>query len=65
MCTEYEKKEEIALITMNNPPVNSLGLSTRKGIFEGVKKGLDYNSVTAIVITCAVFEKACGRRQDV
>jgi 3-hydroxyacyl-CoA dehydrogenase len=53
MSAEYEKKGEIALITMNNPPVNGLGLSTRQGVFAGVKKGFDDDSVKAIVITGA------------
>ena len=53
MSAEYEKKGEIALITMNNPPVNGLGLSTRKGIVEGVKKALGDDSVRVIVITGA------------
>jgi 3-hydroxyacyl-CoA dehydrogenase len=53
MSVEYENKGEIVVITMNNPPVNGLGLSTRSGILEGLKRALADDSVTAIIITGA------------
>ena len=40
MSANYEVKGNIAVITLNNPPVNGLGYATRLGIFEGLKKAL-------------------------
>jgi len=53
MSVEYEKRGDIAVVTMNNPPVNGLGLSTRSGIVEGLKRALADDAVRAIVITGA------------
>ena len=53
MSADYEIKGVIAVITMNNPPVNGLGHATRSGIFEGLKKALADSAVRAIVITGA------------
>ena len=36
MSADYEVRGDIAVITMNNPPVNGLGLATRSGIFDGL-----------------------------
>ena len=53
MSADYEVKGDVAVITMNNPPVNGLGHATRNGIFNGLKKALADNAVTAVVITGA------------
>ncbi len=53
MSVEYEKRGDIAVVTMNNPPVNGLGLSTRSGIVEGLRRGLADDAVKAIVIAGA------------
>ncbi|MCK9363624.1 MAG: 3-hydroxyacyl-CoA dehydrogenase NAD-binding domain-containing protein [Syntrophales bacterium] len=53
MSVEYENRGDVALITMNNPPVNGLGHSTRSGIVEGLRKALADDAVRAIVITGA------------
>jgi 3-hydroxyacyl-CoA dehydrogenase len=53
MSADYEIKGVIAVITMNNPPVNGLGHATRSGIFDGLKKALADSAVKAIVITGA------------
>ena len=53
MSADYEVKGVIAVITMNNPPVNGLGHATRSGIFDGLKKALADPAVKAIVITGA------------
>jgi len=53
MSANYEIKGVIAVITMNNPPVNGLGHATRSGIFDGLKKALADSAVKAIVITGA------------
>jgi 3-hydroxyacyl-CoA dehydrogenase len=53
MSANYEVKGSIAVITLNNPPVNGLGYATRAGIFDGLKKALSARAVKAIVITGA------------
>jgi 3-hydroxyacyl-CoA dehydrogenase len=32
MTAQYQVHGDVAVITMNNPPVNGLGLATRQGI---------------------------------
>jgi 3-hydroxyacyl-CoA dehydrogenase len=53
MTAEYQVNGAIAVITLNNPPVNGLGLSTRSAIVEGMKQALGDAAVKAIVITGA------------
>ncbi len=53
MSADYEVKGVIAVITMNNPPVNGLGHATRSGIFDGLQKALADAAVKAVVITGA------------
>ena len=49
--TNYEQKGSVAIITMNNSPMNGLGYELRKDIVEAVQKANADASVTAIVIT--------------
>jgi 3-hydroxyacyl-CoA dehydrogenase len=53
MSANLEVKGSIAVITLNNPPVNGLGYATRVGIFDGLKKVLSKRAVKAVVITGA------------
>jgi len=53
MSATYETRGSVAVITLNNPPVNGLGLSTRKGITEGIERASNDPAVKAIVITGA------------
>ncbi|HKX42256.1 MAG TPA: 3-hydroxyacyl-CoA dehydrogenase NAD-binding domain-containing protein [Burkholderiaceae bacterium] len=53
MSATYETRGDVAVITLNNPPVNGLGHETRLGITNGVEKALADASVKAIVITGA------------
>ncbi|OGB22913.1 MAG: 3-hydroxyacyl-CoA dehydrogenase [Burkholderiales bacterium RIFCSPLOWO2_02_FULL_57_36] len=53
MTAEYKVTGAVAVITLNNPPVNGLGASTRSAIVEGMKKALGDNAVKAVVITGA------------
>jgi len=53
MTAEYKVVGEVAVITLNNPPVNGLGFSTRVAITEGLSKANADDAVTAIVITGA------------
>jgi 3-hydroxyacyl-CoA dehydrogenase len=53
MSAGYETRGDVAVITLNNPPVNGLGYETRKGITDALAKALADNAVKAIVITGA------------
>ena len=51
--TQYEVRGDVAVITMDNPPVNGLGYELRRGIVEGMKQALGDAAVKAIVLTGA------------
>jgi len=51
MTAEYKVHGDVAVITMNNPPVNGLGLSTRQGLTDGLAKACADVAVKSIVIT--------------
>jgi len=53
MTAEYKVHGEVAVITLNNPPVNGLGFSTRRGITDGLASAQADAAVKAIVITGA------------
>ena len=53
MTAQYQVHGDVAVITLNNPPVNGLGLSTRQGIADGMAKANADAAVKAIVITGA------------
>ncbi|TXH89563.1 MAG: 3-hydroxyacyl-CoA dehydrogenase [Rhodoferax sp.] len=53
MTAQYQVQGDIAVITLNNPPVNGLGLSTRQGIADGMAQANADAAVKAIVITGA------------
>jgi len=53
MTASYEVRGHVAVITMNNPPVNGLGYATRCAIAEGVDKANADAAVKAIVVTGA------------
>ncbi|MDB5842509.1 MAG: 3-hydroxyacyl-CoA dehydrogenase, partial [Herminiimonas sp.] len=53
MTAEYQVNGGVAVITLNNPPVNGLGFATRSAIVEGMRKALDDDGVKAVVITGA------------
>lgn len=53
MSATYELRGNVAVITLNNPPVNGLGLATRLGITQGLEKAEADSAVKAIVITGA------------
>jgi len=49
----YEVRGNIALLTIDNPPVNPLSSGVRAGMHEGVNKALADSAVKAIVMTGA------------
>ena len=53
MSAEYQVHGDVAVITLKNPPVNGLGLSTRTAITDGLNKAAEDGAVKAIVITGA------------
>lgn len=53
MTAVYAVHQDIALITLNNPPVNGLGHATRTALVEGVRRAAADDAIKAIVITGA------------
>ncbi|AIO41615.1 enoyl-CoA hydratase/isomerase family protein [Burkholderia cenocepacia] len=53
MAVDYSTRDGVAVITLNNPPVNGLGLSTRQGVMDGLDRAAQDPAVTAIVLTGA------------
>ena len=53
MTTDYKIHGDVAVISMNNPPINGLGYATRAGIADGLAKANADAAVKAIVITGA------------
>ncbi|HQR54822.1 MAG TPA: 3-hydroxyacyl-CoA dehydrogenase NAD-binding domain-containing protein [Burkholderiaceae bacterium] len=51
MTTHYERRGQVAVLQIDNPPVNGLGHATRKALLEGLERALDDAVVRAIVIT--------------
>jgi 3-hydroxyacyl-CoA dehydrogenase len=53
MSASYEVRGAVAVITLDNPPVNGLGFATRTAVAEGIARAEDDAAVKAIVITGA------------
>jgi 3-hydroxyacyl-CoA dehydrogenase len=53
MTAKYEVHGSVAVITLDNPPVNGLGHATRLGITDGLQKANADAAVKSIVITGA------------
>ncbi|MDH4053324.1 MAG: enoyl-CoA hydratase/isomerase family protein, partial [Rubrivivax sp.] len=53
MSASYDLRDGVAVITLNNPPVNGLGYETRRGIADGVERAHADPAVKAIVLTGA------------
>jgi len=53
MSADYQVHGDVAVITLHNPPVNGLGLATRRGITDGLQRAQQDAAVRAIVITGA------------
>lgn len=50
MAVDYSIRDGVAIITLDNPPVNGLGHSTRLGIVEGIQRAGDGANVRTIVL---------------
>ena len=53
MTAEYKVHGDVAVITLNNPPVNGLGYATRVGITDGLAKANADAAVKSIIIAGA------------
>jgi 3-hydroxyacyl-CoA dehydrogenase len=53
MSASYDVRGNVAVITLNNPPVNGLGFDTRRGIADGIDRANAEPAIEAIVITGA------------
>ncbi len=53
MSAQYKVHRNIAVITLDNPPVNGLGFDTRRAIVKGLERGLANARIKAIVINGA------------
>ena len=53
MTAHYQVHGDVAVITLDNPPVNGLGLSTRQAVAQGLDRAIDDPAVRAIVVTGA------------
>jgi len=51
MSASYEIRDGVAVIALNNPPVNGLSFETRRAIADGLNKAQSDAAVQAIVIT--------------
>jgi 3-hydroxyacyl-CoA dehydrogenase len=47
----YEQRDNIALLSIDNPPVNPLSSGVRQGLYDGVSRALVDDAVEAIVVT--------------
>ncbi len=50
---DYTSHGAVAVIRLDNPPVNALSASVRKGIAEGLDRAADSESVAAVILTGA------------
>ena len=51
--TDLSREGDIAVITINSPPVNSLSAEVRNGLRDGVQQAGADAAVKAIVVICA------------
>ena len=50
--SSLENHSNIAVLTLNSPPVNALSANVREGLHDGVKSAIGDSSIDAIVIIC-------------
>src|SRR5215813_4532699 len=48
-----ERRGRVAVLTVNNPPVNALSQHVRKGLHEGMKQAIADPAVAAVALVCA------------
>ncbi|RZO25633.1 MAG: enoyl-CoA hydratase/isomerase family protein, partial [SAR86 cluster bacterium] len=47
----YEVKDEVAILTVDNPPVNPLSNGVRTGLYESLTKAEEDSAVKGVVLT--------------
>src|SRR5262247_276099 len=50
---DLSSRGRVAVLTVDNPPVNALSQHVRRGLHDGIKQAIGDNAVQAIVIVCA------------
>jgi 3-hydroxyacyl-CoA dehydrogenase len=50
---DLERRGSVAVLTVNNPPVNALSQHVRQGLHDGIKQAIADGGAHAIVIACA------------
>jgi len=50
---DLDRRGRVAVLTVNNPPVNALSQHVRQGLRDGIKQALADPAVSAVVIACA------------
>lgn len=51
MPVHYEARDAVAVLTLDNPPVNGLGLDMRRGLADAIARAAGDEAISAIVIT--------------
>jgi len=51
MTTHYERRGNVAVLQIDNPPVNGLGHVTRKSLIDGLGRALRDDDIRSVVIT--------------
>ncbi|MFC6950827.1 enoyl-CoA hydratase/isomerase family protein [Paraburkholderia dipogonis] len=49
----YSKSNGIAVATIDNPPINALGVGVRRGLMDAIERAQAEDDVEALVIACA------------
>ena len=50
--TKLEVKDNVAILTLNSPPVNALSAPVREGLDKGIRQAINDNRVDAIILIC-------------
>src|SRR5499426_3017856 len=50
---DFDRRGRVAVLTVNNPPVNALSQHVRRGLHDGMKQAIADQNCQAVVITCA------------
>jgi 3-hydroxyacyl-CoA dehydrogenase len=52
-CLNYEQRNGIAVLTVDNPPVNALGQVVRAALIDGIRRAVEDDKARAVLIRCA------------
>jgi 3-hydroxyacyl-CoA dehydrogenase len=50
MVVEYTKRDTIAVLTLDNPPVNALSVAVRQGLIEGIERAIGDPAIVGVVV---------------